>query len=163
VHLFLQRSTQRSSASNQRHLEHGGLRSRDGLFKRPRREEADDAIRDFTFRRGWRSEHGCADGSTGARNVPEGTYELRATNERPMPAVGQSPDAERWVEFVADGSVVAREVAVVLRDDDRPAIGASSVASRSGTQVEMLKGGEFLRISVKRGGEQYLLYLPITR
>jgi hypothetical protein len=95
--------------------------------------------------------------------LPEGTYELRATNERPTPAAGQSPDAERWVEFVTGGTVVAREVAVVLRDDDRPTVGASSIPSRSGTHVEMLKGGEFLRISVRRGGEQYLLYLPVTR
>ena len=26
-----------------------------------------------------------------------------------------------------------------------------------------LKGGEFLRISVKRGGERYLIHLPVAR
>lgn len=94
--------------------------------------------------------------------LPAGLYELRLTTERPTPLPGQSPDAERWVEFVSNGAVVAREVAVVLRDDDLPAVGASSVPSREGTRVEMLKGGEFLRISVKRGSERYLVYLPVA-
>jgi hypothetical protein len=28
--------------------------------------------------------------------------------------------------------------------------------------VELLKGGEFLRISVRRGTERYLVYLPVV-
>jgi hypothetical protein len=91
-----------------------------------------------------------------------GVYELRLTNEHSTPLPGQSSDAERWVEFVASGSVVAREAAVVLRDDDLPSEGASSVPARNGTRVELLKGGEFLRISVRRGGERYLIYLPVV-
>jgi hypothetical protein len=93
--------------------------------------------------------------------LPAGLYELRLSNERPTPLPGQSPDAERWVEFVANGAVVARDVAVVLRDDDLPSVGASSVPARDGTRVELLKGGEFLRISVRRGSERYLVYLPV--
>jgi hypothetical protein len=91
-----------------------------------------------------------------------GVYELRLTNEHPTPWPGQSPEAERWVELVANGTVVAREVAVVLRDDDLPSTGASSVKTRDGTRVEMLQGGEFLRISVKRSNERYLVYLPVA-
>lgn len=91
-----------------------------------------------------------------------GLYALRLTNEHPAPLPGQSAEAERWVEFVADGSVVAREAAVVLRDDDLPSEGASSVRARDGTRVDLLKGGEFLRISVRRGGERYLIYLPVV-
>jgi hypothetical protein len=91
-----------------------------------------------------------------------GLYELRLTNEHPTPLPGQSSGAERWVEFVANGSVVAREAAVVLRDDDLPSEGASSVRARGGTRVELLKGGEFLRISVTRGAERYLIYLPVV-
>jgi hypothetical protein len=66
------------------------------------------------------------------------------------------------VEIIAGGNVVAREIAEVLRDDDRPAVGASSQIAQSGTRVEMLKGGEFLRISIKRDGARYLVYLPIA-
>jgi hypothetical protein len=94
--------------------------------------------------------------------LPAGVYELRLTNERPTALTGQSPDAERWVEFVAKGAVVGRDVAIVLRDDDLPAEGASSVPAREGTRIHMLKGGEFLRISVKRGRERYLVYLAVA-
>jgi hypothetical protein len=96
------------------------------------------------------------------KRLPAGLYELRLTNERPTPLPGQSPEAELWVEFVANGNVIAREVAAVLRDDDLPAVGASSLPAREGTRVELLKGGEFLRISVKRGTERYLVYLPVA-
>jgi len=91
-----------------------------------------------------------------------GLYEVRLTNEHLTPLPGQSSDAERWVEFVAGGSVVAREAAVVLRDDDLPSEGASSVRARDGTRVELLKGGEFVRISARRGEERYLIYLPVV-
>lgn len=93
--------------------------------------------------------------------LPPGSYDVRLTHERPTPAVGQSSEARQWVEFVAKGKVVGREIAEVLRDDDLPAVGASSVRVPNGTRVEMLKGGEFLRVSVKREGERYLVYLPV--
>ncbi len=93
--------------------------------------------------------------------LPPGTYDVRLTQERPTPVVGQSAEARQWVEFVAKGKVVGREIAEILRDNDLPAVGASSVRVPDGTLVEMLKGGEFLRVSVKREGEQYLVYLPV--
>lgn len=92
-----------------------------------------------------------------------GTYELRLTQDRPAPSPGQSLDARQWVEFVAKGKVVAREVAEVLHDNDLPAVGASSVPARSGIRVEMLKDEEFLRVSVKREHDRYLIYLPPKR
>jgi hypothetical protein len=90
-----------------------------------------------------------------------GTYDIRLTPDRPTPRAGQSREAQRWVEFVSNGKVIAREVAEVLQDDDLPAVGASSLPVRSGTRVDILKGGEFLRISVKRDRERYLVYLPV--
>jgi hypothetical protein len=96
------------------------------------------------------------------RPLAAGLYELRVTDERPAPLPGQSPDAERWVEFLANKNVAAREVAEILRDDDLPSAGASSVRARHGTRVELLIGGEFLRISVKRGDERYLIHLPVV-
>ena len=92
-----------------------------------------------------------------------GTYDVRLTQERPTPSPGQSREARQWVEFVANGKVVAREVAEVLTDDNLPAVGASSVPVPNGTRVEMLKGDEFLRVSVKRDRERYLIYLPVKR
>ena len=43
-----------------------------------------------------------------------GTYQVRLTDTLAQPAIGQSADAERWVEFVSGGRVVGREVATVI-------------------------------------------------
>ena len=96
------------------------------------------------------------------RPLAPGTYQVRLTGERPTPRPGQSADAQQWVEFVADGSVTAREVAEVIRDDDRPDIGASAERAAEGVRVQILKGGDFLRISVKRQGIRYLIHLPVV-
>jgi hypothetical protein len=99
--------------------------------------------------------------TAGGVSLPIGTYELRLTGERPVPLAGQPANAQEWVEFVADGKVVAREAAEILYDDDLEAAGEASQRVKSGTRVEMLKDGEFLRISVKRERQRYLIYLPV--
>lgn len=99
--------------------------------------------------------------TAGGVALPAGTYTLRLTGERPVPPVGQPQNAQEWVEFVKDGKVVAREAAEILYDDDLPEIGASSQRAQRGTRVEMLKGGEFLRISVKRERDRYLIHLAV--
>ena len=95
------------------------------------------------------------------RPLAPGTYQVRLTGERPTPHPGQSADAQQWAALVADGSVIAREVAEVIRDDDRPEIGASAERAAEGVRVHLLKGGDFLRISVKRQGVRYLIHLPV--
>jgi hypothetical protein len=94
--------------------------------------------------------------------LPVGRYQVRLTDERLSPNPGQSPQAAQWVEFVAEGSVVAREVAEVIRDDDRPDVGASAQHAVEGVRVQRLLGGEYLRIAVTRPGVRYLIYLPIV-
>jgi hypothetical protein len=101
--------------------------------------------------------------TAGGVSLPAGTYELRLTGQRPAPLVGQPQNAQEWIEFVVDGKVVAREAAEILYDDDLESAGDASQRVKSGTRVEMLKGGEFLRISVKRERERYLLYLPVKK
>ena len=98
----------------------------------------------------------------GGMRLPPGTYQVRLTADRPTPLAGQSPNAQRYVEFVMNDIVVAREVAEVLADDDLPAIGASSVRAGSGTRVEMLKSADFLRVSARRDNDRYLIYLPVV-
>jgi hypothetical protein len=95
--------------------------------------------------------------------LPPGMYDVRLTGERPALLPGQPSGAQQWVELMAGGKVMAREIAEELRDEDLPAVGASAQPVRSGTRVEMLQGGEFLRISIKREGTRHLLYLPIAR
>ncbi len=91
-----------------------------------------------------------------------GTYEVRLTDELLPPNPGQSPDAVRVVEFVKDGQVVARDAAEVTTPESS-AVGTSGRAASSKPQVEMLKGGEFVRVSATRDGMRFLIHLPIAR
>src|SRR5262245_47098313 len=51
------------------------------------------------------------------KSLAAGSYQVRLTADEPTPAVGQSPHAERWVEFLSAGSVKGREVATVVTSD----------------------------------------------
>ena len=98
----------------------------------------------------------------GGKPLPPGKYEIRLATGGPPQLAGQSPAAQRWIEFLDGDLVAARDVAEILRDDDVTPMGASATPVREGIRVEMLKGGEFLRISVKRGSERVLIHLPVT-
>jgi hypothetical protein len=101
--------------------------------------------------------------TAGGTALPAGTYELRLTGEHPATLAGQPQNSQEWVEFVSGGRVVAREAAEILYDDDLEATGDVSQRVKNGTRVEMLKDGEFLRISVKQERERYLIYLPVKK
>ena len=94
--------------------------------------------------------------------LSSGTYDLRLARDAAGPGTSASA-AQHAVEFVSAGAVVARDVAEVLRDDNLPPVGASAQPAAPGVRVELLKGGEFLRISVKREGTRYLVHLPIVQ
>lgn len=90
-----------------------------------------------------------------------GTYQVRLSSEAVKPAVGESPDAERYVEFVRAGKVAGREVATVIPSSDmstmkygRPPVNSS--------KVDLLKGGDYLRVWINRGNNNYLIHLPTS-
>ena len=92
-----------------------------------------------------------------------GTYQLRLTDQFLPPNPGQSADAVRIVEFVKDGQVVARDGAEVMTVEGS-AVGTSGGApGSSNPRAEMLKGGDFIRVSATRDGKRYLIHLPIAR
>ena len=96
--------------------------------------------------------------------LPAGRYTLRLTAETAQPEVpGQVPTLNRWVEFVQGGQVRGREIVSIVPadevDDTMP--GPDMPTNRgAGARVEMLKGGDFLRVWIRRGGNNYLLHLP---
>ena len=97
--------------------------------------------------------------------LPAGRYTLRLTGETAQPTVpGQQPDLNRWVEFVQGGQVRGREVVSIVPadevDDTMPGPDMPGRVGRTGSRVEMLKGGEYLRVWIARGGHNYLLHLP---
>jgi|SwirhisoilCB2_FD_contig_111_1109283_length_1012_multi_6_in_0_out_0_2 hypothetical protein len=86
-----------------------------------------------------------------------GTYQVRLSSEQVKPVVGESPQSERYVEFVRAGKVAGREVATVIPSNDlstmkygRPPVNSS--------KVEMLKGGDYLRVWINSGGNNYLIH-----
>ncbi len=89
-----------------------------------------------------------------------GTYQVRLTGEMPKPGVGQSPDAETYVEFLRAGKVVGREVATVVSSADIASIAKWHKPMANGVRVEMLKGNDYLRVWISRGGNHYLINMP---
>lgn len=92
--------------------------------------------------------------------LPAGTYQVRLTNDAPKPAVGQTPDAEKYVEFVKSGKVVARALATVISADDISQVAKGKKPSRNGVSTELLKGGDYYRVWINRGGTNYLINMP---
>jgi hypothetical protein len=89
-----------------------------------------------------------------------GTYQVRLTADAPKPGVGQSPDSERYVEFVRGGKVVAREVAVVVPAAEVKEIAKGTPPRAGSAKVELLKGEDYVRVWINRGGTNYIIHLP---
>ncbi len=92
--------------------------------------------------------------------LPAGRYTVRLTADAPDPAVGQTRGAERWVEFVRGGKVVGREVVTVVPDTEIGEIAKGPRPPRGGHRVELLKGGDYVRVWINRGGNHYLIHFP---
>jgi hypothetical protein len=89
-----------------------------------------------------------------------GTYQVRLTSDAPKPGVGQAPDAEKYVEFVRGGKVVAREVATVVSSDDIGKIAKGKKPARNTAAVETLKGGNYVRVWINHSGSNYIINMP---
>jgi hypothetical protein len=97
--------------------------------------------------------------------LPAGRYTVRLTAQTAQPTVpGQVPDLNRWVEFVQGGTVKGREVVSIVPanevKDTQPGPDMPGHVAPNQTRVEMLKGGEYLRVWINRGGNNYLVHLP---
>ncbi|MBI4265833.1 MAG: hypothetical protein HY657_15770 [Acidobacteria bacterium] len=95
----------------------------------------------------------------GGKTLQPGTYEVWDTGEHVKPLPGQSEDAQTYIEFVSNGTVVARDVAEVMPAPAR-AVGTSGGAATR-LRLERLRGGDFMRVSTYRDGERYLIHLPV--
>lgn len=93
--------------------------------------------------------------------LPPGSYSLRVTSDAVTPVKGQGPDAEKWVEFVQGGQVKGRELASVVASADIAAVAEGKPPAVNSNKVELLKGGEFLRVWSNRGGNHYFIHLMV--
>jgi hypothetical protein len=98
----------------------------------------------------------------GGQLLASGRYELIVTDESPATQSGQPNESQRWVEFVRDGMVVAREIAEVFPHAETP-VGTSSASSAPRAIVQKLKADDFIRVSVNAPNARYLVYLPLTQ
>jgi hypothetical protein len=94
--------------------------------------------------------------------LPAGTYQVRVT-ETPAspPAAGQTPQYERWAEFMRGGKVVAREVVTIVPASDIKAVAEQNPPPSGGYRAEVLKGNDYLRLWINRGGNHYLIHFNI--
>ena len=93
--------------------------------------------------------------------LPAGTYQVRLTTQQATPdAKGQTAPAERWVEFVRAGKVVGREVVTIVPEAEIALVQKDTPPARNGAKVEILKGGDYVRVWINRGGNYYLIHLP---
>ena len=89
-----------------------------------------------------------------------GTYQVRLTTDEPKPGVGQEAGAERYVEFVKGGKVAGRELATVIKAEDIGKIAKGKKPKPGTSSVELLKGGDFYRVWINKGGTNYLINMP---
>jgi hypothetical protein len=107
----------------------------------------------------WSSSAGTQAVMADGQSLPAGTYQVQLSGESPAAAVGQTPDAETWVEFVQGNKVVGREIASVISAVQvaSRATGAAPRPNRS--RVDTLQGGEYVRVWINKGNVNYLINL----
>ncbi|HZP48228.1 MAG TPA: hypothetical protein VFB07_06835 [Vicinamibacterales bacterium] len=91
--------------------------------------------------------------------LPAGTYNVRATDEAPQPATGQDPNGEKYVEFLKGGKVVGREVATVVPSAEISKIAKEKPPAAGASRAELLKGGDYYRVWINKGGTHYIINL----
>ena len=93
--------------------------------------------------------------------LPAGTYQVRLTPDTASPnAKGQTATLERWAEFVKGGKVVGREVVTIIPQADVAKVQKDTPPRPGAAKVETLKGGDYTRVWINRGGNHYLVHLP---
>lgn len=94
--------------------------------------------------------------------LPAGTYQVRLTPEQASPeAVGTTEALERWVEFVQRGEVKGREVVSIVPAAETKVVAKDTPPAAGRAKVQMLRGNDYLRVWINRGGNHFLIHLPV--
>lgn len=88
-----------------------------------------------------------------------GTYQVRLTGEQADPATGATAAFARWIEFVRNGEVRGREVVSVVPQSELKTVAKGAGPASGSARVEMLRGDDYLRVWINRGGTHYLVHL----
>jgi len=91
-----------------------------------------------------------------------GVYQVRLTAQTASPdAKGQTKQLERWVEFVQKGQVKGREVVTIVPQSEIDKVQKDTPPPANGSKVETLKGGDYVRLWINKGGNHYLVHFPV--
>jgi len=94
------------------------------------------------------------------KDLPAGTYQVRLTADEAKPdAKGSDEKLERWVEFVKAGKVEGREVVSIAPATEKQLVQKDTPPPANGAKVEALKGGDYVRVWINKGGNYYLVHL----
>ena len=92
--------------------------------------------------------------------LPAGTYDVKLTAQAAKPmAVGTTEPLERWVEFAQGGTVKGREVVSIVPSADVAKVAKKKGPAPGASRVERLKGDDYVRVWINRGGNHYLIHL----
>jgi hypothetical protein len=95
------------------------------------------------------------------KSLAAGTYQVRLTTQAASPdAKGQTQGLERWVEFVQGGQVKGREVVTIVPQTETKEVQKDTPPAANSSKIETLKGGDYMRLWINRGGNYYLVYFP---
>jgi hypothetical protein len=95
--------------------------------------------------------------------LPAGSYQVRLTSQASKPdAVGATEELERWVEFVRGGQVAGREVVSIVPQAEIKMVVKDAPPPSGGSKVQVLRGNDYLRVWINRGGNHYLVHFPIA-
>jgi hypothetical protein len=100
--------------------------------------------------------------SANGQPLPAGTYTVRLASEGVPGKVGQTADLSRWCEFVQGKEVKGKELCTVLSSSEIGAVVKDSPPASGSAKAELLKGNDYLRVWINRGGTHYLMHLPVS-
>ena len=86
---------------------------------------------------------------------------MRLTAQEAKPdARGTSENIERWVEFVQGGTVKGREVVSIVPQAEVKMVVRMRRRRPAASKVQTLKGSDYVRVWINKGGNHYLIHLP---
>ena len=95
------------------------------------------------------------------KSLAAGTYQVRLTPQMATPdAKGQTASLERWVEFMKSGKVAGREVVTIIPQSEIDKVQKDAPPKANSAKVETLKGGDYVRLWINKGGNHYLVHFP---
>ena len=95
--------------------------------------------------------------------LPAGTYNVKLTAAQAAPeAVGTTEALERWVELSQGKEVKGREVVSIVPQAEIKMVVKDTPPASGASKVQLLKGNDYLRVWINKGGNHYLIHFPVA-